>query len=685
MGLIEDLQNNKSFMDLPIKDRTRAFAKLNPSFGELDPVKQRLALTKIGLGELNTREKVSKFAHEVVPPVAAGLAGAAGFAAPFLTVAGAPAAPASGALAGATAYFGSQQLLNRADEAMGIKDPPTAAGLGSEVLSDATTAAAQELPGPLLQAGAKGVSEASPAVGRGLVRAAEKMGVKMTPAQISKLKPLAWIEAIGEKFLPTMLQFKGRRAVNLQALENEAENVLETIGSSQSREAIGAEVQGGIPAQMMKRLDTRNKLFDKTRTMVAENTAIGFDNLRETADKLLVADAQVPPYFRQVKAELLDSLAHIRQQGLSWDGAMSLRKKINSMIGPIVDTAEKMEILKPLRKALDMDLAAFADQTGGPLLKTFKLANTFHGAVKQLMDNPVVQAAVKARPDQVARTLLERNSPDTWTVMRKALPEKTFRTLQRAVVDEMFSLKALPPGDVQANFPLGKLPEVLSQNMRRFRGDVLEAALPKGLIGRLQEFANIARTVTPTWDSLAGNASGTSASMAGGAGAYQLAKFTFKNPLTGIPLILSTPVLANMYLSDAGRKLVTDGLKFLTPYAAISKSTLTAAERLAAAKTYRAIETYAREHGYMTEPKPADAPVQPGVPQSNTPSAVAAPSPISARPRSPAEGAYLQGLASFMKGDYGTSAKFAKQALQIDPKNKEAQRMLERLQQKGAA
>lgn len=741
----QKLKADPRFQSLPFDEKRQLMDRFDPRFQALSPHEKTTLMNAMGVGVLPTerpiREAASKLAHEVVPGVAAGVAsaGTAGVgiaAAPLSGGATGPLGVAAAPVAGALAYTGAESLLDRLDEMMGLRAPATPKETAVETIQDATAGAAQELGGQFFKAAAPMVA-AERQAGKALAAKAAKEGVKLTPAQMLRYKPLAFLESVAEKFPLTAKVMEKFKARDVAALDASAERLVETIGSTTSREARGAAVEGGVMGKYFKRLKVRDQLFDRLTKTVPDGARLDLGNTSAVATEIKkdlgevlagteneglrkYLESYTNPAQRLFKdtgisSMLVPEASDSAVPRLSFQGAKAQREQLNGLIGEVADTQQK-QIYKRLKTALDLDIAEFAEKSGGKVLSAFRKANAFHGAVKELQNDPTIQSALKSHPAEVVAKILQKNSPHDFLLLRKALPEKVYQEgVQRGVLTELFSTRSQAPGDIVAERAPGDLAKTLAKNLGKYRTDVLETALPKGTLKRLQDFAEVTKRVIPSSDVSSGNASGTAASLTAALGTGGALTYLFTNPSVGktaaaAAVALTAPQLAELYLSDTGRKLILEGFQILPEIAPGASIGITAARRLAALKTYAGIRNLAKKHfpeafGSNETRGPLVAPVEakPGLDdmvvrrpgRGNDLAAATAvptgPAPAfqSDRPLTASQNDYRKGLESFLDYQNNGSAEGLQEAKKAwlsaydkDKKNLEARRGLERIAKK---
>lgn len=450
-----------------------------------------------------------------------------------------PGGMAGGGLLGVAAGDAAADLLDRS---LGIQpDITSPMGAAKETLKNLKTGAIAEATGQA----AMGL--VSPVVRAALpiAKKAAKFGVDLTAAEIKQSKPWALVESTLEKIPFSAGIIQRFRAKQGAQLERAAEDLIEQIGSGQSKEVVGTSAQNAILQKNFKRLQTRDKLFDRLTRSVPTDAKIGTDTLQESADSLLLKESQLPIEAQNKQiATFLDGMRNIKQQGLSFQGAKNLRERLTGLIGPMADTPEK-QVYKQIKNSLDDDIAAFAEKSGGQIEKAWKQANAFHGAVKDLASDPNIKSVLNSsNPGAIVNGLMNSRNTLQIKLLKKAMPEKDFRKVQDAMIDRLFE------GGINQTAS-----QALVSNLKKYGDEFLETAIPKAKLSRLREFGEVASRAKGA-EKLAGNPSGTAQNVI----TFAQGAFFISNPVRGTVAVVAPPVMAKLYLSDFGKKLITEGV-----------------------------------------------------------------------------------------------------------------------------
>lgn len=549
MPALEDLQKDPKFMSLSPEAKRIVLSKKDEKFGALSPEAQNIVVGRFSETK-SSPGRAAEIASKIYRPVleiGGGIGGGVlGAGATSATIAGVPAGTVAGGVLG---YAAGKGAANRLDEAFGLKEPPrtmaegareVGASLGEGAIAEATGFGAGKI-----------LSRAAKAAGP-IVERAKRFAVDLTPAEITQSKPFALLESVLEKTPFSAGIVQKFRVKQGQQLERAAQELIEELGAKQGKEAVGTGIQAAIEAKHFKRLAVRDKLFDRLTSKIKPDVVIGSENLNKRAEDLLLNEFQLPKEAQnEAVSTFLNGMTKVRQQGLTFQGAKSLRERLSAMVGPSADTPEKL-VYKRVKNALDEDIAAFADAQGGEVAKSWKKANAFHGAVKQLADDPSIKSVLnKANPSAIADSLLNSKNTLQVRLLRKAMPDKDFQKLQSAVVDRLFE------GGVNRTAA-----SAMETNLKRYGDEFLEVAITKPKLNRLKEFAEVVGAAKKA-EKMAGNPSGTAQNViSAGLGA-----FVITNPVKGTIAVVAPPVLARMYLSDFGKKLITEGVR-LSPRSA---------------------------------------------------------------------------------------------------------------------
>lgn len=627
-------------MSKPKFDPSKAFTVVSakaPAKPAFDPKKPFEPVESPSDEPSSMAQTFSRFARPVLE--FGGATGGAVLAAP-----GGPVASMGGGVLG---YAGGKSAADLLDRKLGIK--PEVSGFGeaaTETLGNIREGVITEATGQVAGAAMRPLAKlTAPAISK-VAEKAKKFAVDMTPAELSKSKPLALLESALEKIPFSSGMIQRFRAKQGEQLEKAAQNLIDDLATVGTKETAGTEASQAIQNKMFKRLEVRDKLFDRLTKAVPKDSIVAVDSMRQRADDLLLRESQLPASDQNkgIIEYLKEKVKH-NQTGLSFDGAKALRERLRAQIGPMADTPEK-QVYKQLKDALDSDIAAFADKSGGNIERAWKKANSFHGAVKQLADDPNIKSIVdKANPGAVVDSLLRSKNTLQMRLLRKAMPEASYQKLQGAMVDRLFE------GGVNQTAS-----EALASNVKRYGDEFLEVAISKPKLERLKEFAEVVSAARGA-EKMAGNPSGTAQNVI----TFAQGAFFIANPVKGAVAVVAPPVMAKIYLSDFGRKLIQEGVK-ISPQSARAAGIAGAIVSLS-----KKGENKSSSNSVI----PAMAPSVTAMPN------IPAISPV--KGDAPDISATRAGMDAFLAGDRKKAKMFWERALKLNPKRLEAQRGLERI------
>lgn len=729
--LVAQALRDPEFQALPFEEKRHAMASLDPEFDALGEHEQRASMNALGVGVLPKTTPIRDFvksaatitpsgvAHAILPM--AGMAAAAALA-PETAGASLLALPVLGGAAGEAAATGL-------DEAMGTKTSMQMSEVPAEVGKDLTVGAAGAVGNRMAELIPELGVAAKDAVKTGLQKvqaAAERLGIQLTPGQLTKNSFVNFVESVLKKFPLTAGTMKEATAAQAHAADHVAGSILEDLGTVASRQEQGQGIQQGIMAQMSKDAAAKDVAYKKVAEiaqksggkvemtaydamkaeLLAKRAAVPVGQLPDQAGEATirrflgpnplevppVPEAGAPLEASDVWAKRVMTPPAPGTTKMPPTGLMALRENLNGLIGRVADTPEK-QVYKQLKGALDEDFASFVDGQGGKLQSAYKLANQLHGEFKTLYKSPDIQRLIKASPEDVVDTLLKKGDVTGLNLLRKATdPAVWEKHVQPSIVNRLFAAPGLSPEDIAANYPAGRLGVVLQRNMKYYGGKTFEEALPKETIARLTEFVKVMDQISVPPDVLAGNASGSGSAMSSAMLSGYLLHESIHDPVTGMMSALNMPVLANLWLSDTGRDLIKEGLntsarQLTAKQIAITTSALTALRKLGA------IEPAPGDSQELPSQADAAAAPMPGTPPAPTPPPAGPYRPPSFEKEAPADLAAVKGLPldkqiyrhalrALASHDLQKADELAAQALKENPNNGDAKRMRERIQMK---
>jgi len=536
------------FQALPFEEKRKALIAIDTDFAGLPREEQTKAMNALNVGQLPQERPLREAASAIYTPALEASGAVAGglLAAPAAPLAG-PAAPVVPVAGGALGFAAGKGAAARVDEVLGIKSPPQGLAEGmTEAVQGVKEGLMAEAGGTVLQKGLQAFTTPfATAQAAKIAEKANKFGVDLTSAEATGSKPLALLESMLDKipFSAGMIQrFRGRQA---QQLEDAAQNLIQAVGSTETKESAGQAVQGAIQKKYIQRLAVRDKLYDRLTQKVPKDSVVPTTHIQETADGLLQNEMQLPKAAQVGSiSSFLAEMTKLRQEGLSFQGAKSLRERLGKLAIANEKTPEGF-VYQRLKTALDKDIADYSISTGGEVKRAWERANWYHGAVKNLAEDSNIKKVVNANPERVIDTVFKPGATTEVKLLRKAVNKGDFRNLQNVLVNRLFQ------GQANQNPS-----QALVSNLKKYGEDTLSAAIPTKTLNALKEFAEVASKAHGA-EKIAGNPSGTAQNVI----SFAQGIFFITNPVKGAVAVIAPPTMARMYLSEFGRKYLTQGVR----------------------------------------------------------------------------------------------------------------------------
>ena len=297
------------------------------------------------------------------------------------------------------------------------------------------------------------------------------------------------VEVLGQKIKDQVNTFLAQyKSMNENQLNTLRGNVMAKLGSTETYESLGKSAQEAIAQQSKAVSDKASELYSKVSELIPEGTTIATDKLKDTAKRLLEAEMKKPSSLRNsqvlkivqdlsgskdalmqeigqfpeaAQKQILDKLKEEGVSNLDWKTLQSMRSELNSRIaqadaamkttqpGAKFQSSPEAAAYKQLRKALDEDITAFSEESGGEIKDAFDLANAFYKKGKQVYDAPAIRRILSTNPDKVV-DMVFRPKGNEIDLVRTAVGQKVFNeTLKPAITKKLlgtegtFSPKAL--------------------------------------------------------------------------------------------------------------------------------------------------------------------------------------------------------------------------------------------------
>lgn len=371
--------------------------------------------------------------------------------------------------------------------------------------------------------------------------------VQTIPDGISPASHAAYMKVIGKEQLPG---WSITSLLKLRSVLGDAASAHHSGLMRGDAEKGSSDIYGKVYNGLIEAIDKDIDAFSKTQgTDIAErfrlaramsSNRIGFMNQRENPyiakaidreasvlDKSLILPGNAAGYTA-LKEKVGDAAARPVKQAFT-----------NRLLG--VGAAEE-EGLAGLRTKLNQYGKQTLEEVYSPqeVQHLYDLADKANWMKKSPVGNPFFREMVKTAPAHVAPAILE--SPETTMKVLRAFPA------MKQPLRQSF-LESLHPNE---NTPF---PTRLIQNLNAY-----PPAVQRQLFSQeeLRDFHQLAKIIDRTKGTvkLAENPSGTAQNLV----TFTTAGALLKHPMANAPQAISTAVIAKLYLSRVGRKLLTEGL-----------------------------------------------------------------------------------------------------------------------------
>lgn len=549
MADIKQVITNPKFQGLPLEEKRKVLMSISSGFAGLSQQEQMRAMSGMGIGVLPEEKPLSEAASAIYTPVLMGVGGVGGAALASPGIATTPAGGALGIAAG-------KATANLIDRTIGIKEPiADAKEAAKETASNIREGAMMEmggrLTGGLLGKATGGFVKGADFTSRKIYEIAKRYGVKMTPAEITGSPSLSLLESVLEK-LPLskgmILRMRGEEGKQIDAA---ATRLMEKLGNADTPVESGSKIQGSVESMIQVMKNRRNASFERLAGMAPKDRAIPLNNLAAKAQEA-VSDAQKVIEGTEDK-ELVKTLLNFTnpQSRLSFEGLKLQREQFNDVIKSQSSSPKEKRIFLMLKNAIDEDLSSWAAGSGGRIEKAYRVANARHGAVNELKNNPIIRRILDTEtPERIVDSVFRPGVAGSVTeiqLLKKAMKPERYEQVQRAVVNRLFD----SPGDVSPAISLMK-------NLKRYNENTIEAAIGAEKLTDLKNFAQLTERVAGrAVEKMAGNPGGTVQNIL----TFNQGKAVLTDPVSGAYTLFAAPTIAKAYLSETGRRLITEGME----------------------------------------------------------------------------------------------------------------------------
>lgn len=405
------------------------------------------------------------------------------------------------------------------------------------------------------------VARKTGAAGRALLALAERHGIPMSAADIVDSKTLASIENYIEKTPLGSGAINAFRDKQLAALRALRDRVAGRLGTEESKEVAGSIFKEALKEASQAAHANAELLYADVAEKSA-GRAIGVANLKRQAQSLfdeeaakLAADRN-PAIINLVREVLGDDVAN-----LNFSQMAGKRVKYNQIIASedaaIMAGQQGQKFLstpyaraaKLLKGAMRQDLDEFAKVEGGEIKTAYDLANSFYGEVKEKFANKTIRRLTNMAPEKVAAFLFKPGNISEIRFAKAAVGPEAFEKLRATFVYDLMSKltsEKFSPG-------------AINRELAKYGDETLKEIFTTGELadihdlGTLSQAAQRAQSLSGTFGSARSN------TMSASFGGVLLAAQHIAGLPTAAGILLGPKVIAHMYLSKAGRRLLIEG------------------------------------------------------------------------------------------------------------------------------
>jgi len=310
---------------------------------------------------------------------------------------------------------------------------------------------------------------------------------------LSEGKGLQQTEVLGQQIKEQVNKFLSQyKSLNESQLNVLRDNVLKKMGSQDTYEAIGKTAQESIAARSQDYYKKAGDLYSAVGESIPEGTVVTTGKMKDTAARILedemkkpvslqnaqvkkiledisgsknALEGEISAYPEEVQQQIRGKLGGEGDNAFDWKTIQSIRSELNSRIaqtdaamqtaqpGAKFQSSPEAGVYKRLRKALDEDIQAFADKTGGDVKQSFDLANAFYKEGKLTYNAPAIRKMLSSNPEKIVDMVFRPNGGTEVDLVSKAIGKDAFeKTLKPALTKRILDTgEVFSPKSLQAN------------------------------------------------------------------------------------------------------------------------------------------------------------------------------------------------------------------------------------------
>ena len=413
---------------------------------------------------------------------------------------------------------------------------------------------------------------------KSLAQIAKEKGIPLTSADITNSQILAGFESFLEKTplgSPIIKEFRDKQ---IASFTKARDSLLAKFGPSMETFTGGTKLAELVKEGSQVAKIKADELYGKLRELVPPGAAVEFKNLQDTARRLIGNEESLPEAFRksgaftklksivnfrgkQVREGIPDPLAGsgapppIPKNEIPLESLLELRSTLSQ---DIVDTdaaikagmagmkglsSKESGIYKQLYGALEKDLEGYSKSQNPAFKDAFDLARGSYREFKEAFDNKTIRRLINTNPERIVDGLIRPGNVTEINVLRTAAGPEGMTILKQKLAEKILGEAG---GDLS--------PTALNRGLAKYGKETLQAVFNPQELKELAELGKVGSALK-TAEKLAGNPSGTGRTViyASNMG------LAMASPVAGAGMFLGPLPAAKLYMSDAGRKLLTDG------------------------------------------------------------------------------------------------------------------------------
>lgn len=400
---------------------------------------------------------------------------------------------------------------------------------------------------------AKAVTSAT----RSMLAYAQSKGIPLTAAEISGSKVIAQLENLLDKTPLGHGAIQRFRDRQVEAIRNLRDQLAQKMGTSEDAAVVGQMAKDAIAANSQKMRGESDALYGALGEKAA-GAQIPIGQTKQAAKMLLDKEMKAAPQFRNEGiVKMAQNILSVEAGAVDFDNLQAMRR----YLGGIIEAEDAARALgqpgvkfmgsaeagaaKLLTKSSEADLGLFAAAGGEDIKKTYDAARTFYREGRAVFNEKSVRAALKADPERVVDVVFRPGAITTIRAVKKAAGQAGFAPLKQKFIE-----KVIP--EVGDNFSPGAFRRALD----KYGDDTLKEIFEPAELSEITRMADISSRLQMA-NKLPGTqgSARTNAALLTGLGAGYVGVLT----PGGVGILLAPKVLAELYVTDAGRKLLTEG------------------------------------------------------------------------------------------------------------------------------